>query len=751
MRSFAIIFTFLFIFFTTSHAGEGMWLPHLLKQLNEAEMQSLGMKMTAEDIYSVNNGSLKDAIVHFGGFCTGEVISSKGLVLTNHHCGYSRIQSHSTLERNYLKNGFWARSIDEELANPGLFVTFISRIEEVTDQALKGITDEMDEKERNILINQNLESIKSSTKLSEFEDVLIRPFYHGNQYFMFVTVTYSDVRLVGAPPSSIGKFGADTDNWEWPRHTGDFALFRIYADKDNNPAEYSESNVPYQPKHHLPISLDGVEEGDFTLVFGFPGRTEQYIPAVAVDQIVETLNPLKIEIRERALAILDQAMRNDPAIQIKYASKYASVANYYKKWIGESQGLIAVDALQKKRNYESEFQKKVNNNRKWRKAYGNILPQFDSLYASYEPLAYARDLFSEILGRNSDMMRYSSAASQLIRIGENNGKEAFFNRWEQSKGAMSDLYKNYDADTDEKVYAELLRLFDQFADESYYPAYLNEKLEGQTGGFDSLAASIYRQSYLTTFELLEKLMEGDDFEYILGQLKTDPAYMLYSELVNSYNGQVVTPLREVQEKIDPLQRLYMKAQMEVMDETTFWPDANSTMRVTYGQAEGYQPRDAVTYKPITYLSGVIDKYVPGDYEFDLPPKLLQLVGSRDYGIYTDDTGDVPICFLGSNHTTGGNSGSPAIDAYGNLIGLNFDRVWEGTMSDLNYDRSICRNIMVDARYILFIIDKFANARNIMSELTLVYPKSKKTPPVYPVELKEGRTILKEDSDLPTHR
>lgn len=751
MRSFAIIFTFLFTFISTSRAGEGMWLPHLLKQLNEAEMQSLGMKMTAEDIYSVNNGSLKDAIVHFGGFCTGEVISSKGLVLTNHHCGYSRIQSHSTLDRNYLKNGFWARSINEELPNPGLFVTFISRIEEVTDQALKGITDELDEKERSILINQNLESIKSSSKLSEFEDVLIRPFYHGNQYFMFVTVTYRDVRLVGAPPSSIGKFGADTDNWEWPRHTGDFALFRIYADKDNNPAEYSESNVPYKAKHHLPISLDGVEEGDFTMVFGFPGRTEQYIPAVAVEQIVETLNPLKIEIRERALAILDQAMRNDPAIQIKYASKYASVANYYKKWIGESQGLIAVDALQKKKNYESEFQKKVNKNRKWKKAFGDILTQFNVLYASYEPLAYARDLFSETLGRNSDMMRYSSAVSQLIRIGENNGKDAFFNRWNQSKDALSDLYKDYDAATDEKVYAELLSLFDQFADESYYPAYLKEKLDGQSGGFDALAASIYSKSYLTTFQRMEKLMEGDDFDYILKQLKTDPAYMLYSELVNSYNGKVIVPLREIQEQIDPLQRLYMKAQMEVMDGKTFWPDANSTLRVTYGQAEGYQPRDAVKYKPITYLSGVVDKYVPGDYEFDLPPKLLQLVGSRDFGIYTDATGDVPVCFLGSNHTTGGNSGSPAIDAYGNLIGLNFDRVWEGTMSDLNYDRSICRNIMVDARYILFIIDKYANAKNIMSELSLVYPKSNKTPPVYPTELKEGRTILKEESNLPTHR
>jgi len=728
MRIYLLFIILTFYAITPSFAGEGMWLPHLLKQLNEKEMQSMGMKMSASDIYDVNKGSLKDAIVHFGGFCTGEVISSQGLVLTNHHCGYARIQSHSSLESNYLKDGFWARNIEEELPNPGLFVTFISRIDEVTDAILYEVKADMTEAERTSMVDKNINKLLEETIRESYEDVLIRAFFNGNQYFMFTTITYRDVRLVGTPPSSIGKFGADTDNWEWPRHTGDFALFRIYADQNNMPAEYSPDNIPFVPKHHLPISLDGVSENDFTLVFGFPGRTDQYLPAIAVEQVLEVQNPLKIAIRERVLSILDQDMRADPAIQIQYAPKYASTANAYKKWIGESQGLRSVNALQKKLDYEKDFQERLKKNKEWSNQYGSILPQFDRLYAEVSHLIYARDLFSEMLGRNSDMMRFASTASLMLRIAQNNGEDALFTRWNQMKAGLQEQYRDYHGPTDSKVYSALLEMFVEKADESHVPGYILGL--SRNGSFDEASRLVYANSYLSSFEKLETLMDGTGMEQIVSSLEADPAYLIYKSIVDSYNEKVVGDLRTLQQEIDQLQRMYIKAQMEVFAEKRFWPDANSTLRVTYGNVEGYQPRDAVRYHPKTYLSGVIEKYVPNDYEFDLPEQLLQLHESKNYGWYADETGDVPICFLGSNHTTGGNSGSPAIDAYGNLVGLNFDRVWEGTMSDLNYDRSICRNIMVDARYILFIIDKFAGAKNIMSELTLVYPKTKKTPPKF---------------------
>jgi len=727
IRFFLAIVLFLWSI-TTVLAGEGMWLPHLLKQLNEKEMQSMGMKMSASDIYDVNKGSLKDAIVHFGGFCTGEVISSKGLLLTNHHCGYSRIQSHSTLTSNYLKDGFWAYSLAEELPNPGLFVTFISRIDDVTHQVLQDVEDNMTESERKQQVDRNISKILAETPKADFEENMIRAFFHGNQFFMFTTVTYNDVRLVGAPPSSIGKFGADTDNWEWPRHTGDFALFRIYAGPDNMPAAYSPDNIPYTPKHHLPISLDGVAEDDFTLVFGFPGRTDQYLPAIAVEQILAIQNPAKIKIRERVLAILDKDMRADPAVQIQYAPKYASVANAYKKWIGESQGLETVNALQKKRDFEKEFQSRVSKNTLWNQSYGKILSEMEELYQKVSPYYYARDVFSEVLGRNSDLMRFASTASTLIRIAENNGEDAFFTRWAQMKDGLKEQFKDHHGPTDSKVYAALLEMFVDMAAAAHIPGYIKTFAERRS--FDELTKMTYSTSNLASFEKMEQLMEGQDFQQIISALQSDPAYMIYKSIADAYNDNVVGDLRVYQQEIDLLQRTYMKALIEVFPEKRFWPDANSTLRVTYGNVEGYRPRDAVRYQPKTYLSGVIDKYVPDDYEFDLPSKLIELSASKDFGWYADETGDVPICFLGSNHTTGGNSGSPAIDAYGNLVGLNFDRVWEGTMSDLNYDRSICRNIMVDSRYILFIIDKFAGAKNIMAELTLVYPKSNKKPPVF---------------------
>lgn len=711
----------IFLFLSVSvFAGEGMWLPLLLESLNEKEMRGLGMKMKAKDIYDVNNGSLKDAIVHFGGFCTSELISGEGLLLTNHHCGYSAIQSHTSLENNYLKNGFWAMSKKDELPNPGLTATFIVRIEDVTKKVLKGVKDKMSATEMQSTIDKNINGVIDSEDLNAFEEAAIKPFFKGNQYFMFVTVTYKDVRLVGAPPENIGKFGADTDNWEWPRHTGDFSLFRIYADENNMPAEYSEDNVPYQPKHFLPISVDGVEEGDFTLVFGFPGTTDQYLPSPAIDQLVNTLNPAKIALRDRALKIMDEYMRADEGIRIKYASKFARIANYWKKWIGESQGLLATDAIGKKQRLEKEFSERISQKNKWSSEYGNLLSDFDKAYAEISTLAYTRDYYSEVAGRNVEIFTIQSLIQRLIDTYQNNGVEGYENFKSRLVPYFNNFYKDYEAEIDQKIFAALLEMYVENVDNEFIPPSLLQ----YDMGYDQISETLFSNSVLNDKASLMNTFSLPAAEAIK-KLEGDAIVQLGAEWKKLFDEKVATPYNRQKVVIDGLQKTYMAALMEVFPERTFWPDANSTLRVTYGQVEGYHPKDGVYYLPVTYLEGVMDKYLPGDYEFDVSEKLIQLYESKDYGIYADKTGKVPVCFLGSNHTTGGNSGSPAIDAHGNLVGLNFDRVWEGTMSDYNYDRSICRNIMVDIRYILFVVDKYAGASHLIDEMEIVYPKSKK--------------------------
>ncbi len=696
-------------FLNLSFAGEGMWIPLLLKSLNEAEMQQMGMKLSAEDIYSINKGSLKDAIVHFGGFCTSEIISSEGLLLTNHHCGYGQIQSHSSLENNLLKNGFWAKNKKEELANPGLTATLIDQIIDVSEKILAGVTEEMTLKERQSLVDQNIAALKSGYNLADYQDLVVRPFYHGNQYFAFITTTYRDIRLVGTPPESIGKFGADTDNWVWPRHTGDFALFRIYAGPDNMPADYSENNIPYKPKHHLPISLDGVEEGDFTLVFGFPGRTQEYLPAAAVEQIVEVSNPAKIAIRETALGIIDKYMRADEETRIKYASKFARVANYWKKWIGESKGIKRTKGIEKKKAFEKEFQSALSAD----SPYKNLLSEFSALYKEQEPLAYVRDYYSEVAGRNIELMRLISISNRLVSNYENNGEESYNNYKSRVIPWLENFYKDYDARIDQEVFQALVTMYIEDVGTEYFPKQINE--------ID--AESFYKNTALSSQEKMMSLL-SEPAESAVAKLKEDPAFMFGKAWRELYTEKVGNPINNISYQLDSLQRIYMKALMETFPDRRFYPDANSTMRITYGKVDGYNPVDAVRYTPITYLDGVIEKYQPGDYEFDVSDKLLELYEKKDYGQYTDKTGKVPVCFIGTNHTTGGNSGSPAIDAYGNLIGLNFDRAWEGTMSDYNYDASICRNIMVDARYILFVVDKLAGATHLIEEMDLVRPKQK---------------------------
>ncbi len=690
----------------------GMWIPSLLEGMNEKEMKTLGMKMSIQDIYDVNNSSMKDAVPHFNGGCTSEVISAQGLLLTNHHCGYGQIQAHSSVENDYLLNGFWAKNKAEELPNDNLEVTFIVRIEDVTNAVMNGVKVKDSEAKKQEKIKQNIERTIATFPKKEWQENRIKSFYEGNQYILFVTETFSDVRLVGAPPSSIGKFGSDTDNWVWPRHTGDFALFRIYADKNNRPAKYSKDNVPYQPKHFFPISLDGVAQDDFTMVFGYPGRTQEYLPSFAIEQIINDLNPTRIGIRDAALKIIDEYMRNDQAIKIQYASKFASTANYWKKWIGESQGLKKTNAVAAKKDFEKDFIERARKSKN-AKEYIAILPQFDKLYTEIAPYSLSREYFVEVVMRNTELL---SVAWRIYNLEQNFANEqAYQNRKANLIKSQERFYKNYNKVVDEHVFEAIVGLYKKNAPAQFLPTAL------KNADIATLTKEIYNSSKLTSYEGLQELLKGDA-KQAQAALNADKGYVFAKSLIENYNNVILPKYEELDTQISALQRTYMKAQLELYPDARIFPDANSTLRVTYGKVDGYSPRDAVYYEPLTHLDGIMEKYVPGDYEFDVPAKLIELYNTKDYGMYADKDGKLPVNFIATNHTTGGNSGSPALDAYGNLIGLNFDRVWEGTMSDIYYDPSICRNIMVDARYILFIIDKFADAKHLIDELKLVSPK-----------------------------
>ncbi|QXP77430.1 MULTISPECIES: S46 family peptidase [Winogradskyella] len=694
MRFFKILF--FFVVFQVSAQQGGMWIPSLLEGMNEDEMQSLGSKLTAQDIYDVNNSSLKDAIGHFNGGCTSEVISDQGLVLTNHHCGFSQIQSHSSLENDYLKDGFWAMNLEDELPNEGLFIEFIVSIHDVSDVVLKGITTNMTETEKQSLISKNSNAALKTWPKETWQDLKTKAFFEGNQYFLFVTERFEDIRLVGAPPTSIGKFGSDTDNWVFPRHTGDFSMFRIYADANNRPAKYSKDNQPYKPKHFLPISLDGVEEGDFTMVFGFPGTTSEYLPAVAIEHITEEFNPTNIAIREAALKVIDQKMKTSDDVRIKYASKQARIANAWKKWIGENLGIKKTNAVEKRREFEATFTKALKE-KGLEDKYGHILPEFDKLYKDFAPIDIKRRNFIEVFFTTNELMQMTFRAYQIEQALIEN-PAILENAKASLTGTLKGIHKNYDVDVDKGVYLNVMPLYSKDVD-----------------------ATIYDKTAFTHLDSALKLLEGDA-DTVIKNLNNDAAFAYAKPMITEFFDSINKDYEAKNAPITALQTEYMTALMEALPNERYFPDANSTLRVTYGQVRGYSPRDAVYYNPVSYLEGVIEKYIPGDYEFDVPQKLIELYEAKDYGQYVDSNGKVPVCFLGTNHTTGGNSGSPAIDAEGNLVGLNFDRVWEGTMSDMNYDPEICRNIMVDLRYVLFIVDKYAGAQHLIDEMTLVHPK-----------------------------
>ncbi|MBK8608774.1 MAG: S46 family peptidase [Chitinophagaceae bacterium] len=708
--------------FYKGFAEEGMWLPQLLQSMNEKDMKRMGMKINASDIYNINRGSLKDAIVSFGGFCTAEVISDKGLLLTNHHCGFDAIQTHSSLQNNYIKNGFWAYNNGQELKNEGLFATFIVRIEDVTKAVLSGLRDDLSEKERQGLIDKNMAALKQMVKKESYQDILIRSFFEANKYYLFVTETYRDVRLVGAPPSSIGNYGKDTDNWMWPRHTGDFSMFRIYAGKNNKPAAYSPDNVPYQPKRSLQISLDGVKEGDFTMVFGFPGRTNEYLHSSAIEQTVRVNDPAKVGIRTKALQVIDGFMRSDETIGIQYAKKYANISNAWKKWQGEILGLTKSNAVQKRKEMEDGFEKIVLSKPELNVAYVGLLNNLKTAYDKIEPYGFARDYFSEITSK-IEILGFANQLKAVVNAYEKNGEAGYAEAKTKAIKRLEDDYGDYSVAVDKKLFEVLMDMYVADQKDNYVSPFFKSLLKQNNNNYAKTADAVFSQSKVYDSKKLQTLLTGSAKD-VTEAITNDMAYQLILDMQETFSKEVAGNLNALQAEINQLQRIYMKAQMDVFTKKAFYPDANSTLRVTYGNVKDYQPRDGVKYEFQSYMEGVMEKYVPGDYEFDLPKKMIDLYNKKDFGRWGVN-GRQPVCFIAANHTTGGNSGSPALDAYGNLVGLNFDRVWEGTMSDINYDPSICRNIMVDIRYVMFIVDKYAEAKNLIAEMKFVSKKTKK--------------------------
>ncbi|WP_423128416.1 S46 family peptidase [Gaoshiqia sp. Z1-71] len=694
-------------------AKEGMWIPTLMEKYNIEDMRQMGFRLNADDIYSINRNSMKDAVVLFGSGCTGELVSEEGLLLTNHHCGYSAIQSHSSVEHDYLTDGFWAMSKEEELPNPGLIVRFLERMDDVTDSILSG-TEGLEGDQLAAKIKRNTRSAESVfSEKGKFEAV-VKPIFHGNQYFVYIYKVYRDVRLVGAPPSSIGKFGGDTDNWMWPRHTGDFSIFRIYADRNNEPAEYSPDNVPYRPKSFFPISKKGIRQDDFILVFGFPGSTEQYLPSQEVDLIMHQSDPDKVKIRTEKLEIMARHMDANPKVRIQYASKYARTSNSWKRWQGEIKGLKRMNAPDLKRSFEQQFKNWYEQNDSLISIYSAIFPRFEKLYIDLTPYNKAYNYYDEIVIRGTDIFsladnfpRNGSGWSQINEDLLRKYKEELNNR-------IREYFKDYDQKVDEEVFVRLIRVLYSDLDPSFLPNGFRELMRLHDDA--KLLDKVYRKSVFTDEKKLLDLVEQLD-EKTIEKLQKDPVMALYKELRSHYARNIESVYQSIRSQIDVSQQIYMRGIMEMQKERALYPDANLTLRVAYGKVEGYKPADGVVYKYYTTLKGIVEKDNPLIYDYDVPQRLRDLYAAKDYGDYARE-GELPVAFAASVHTTGGNSGSPAINANGELVGINFDRCWEGTMSDIMYDPDVCRNIMIDIRYVLFLIDKFAGAGYLLDEMDL---------------------------------
>lgn len=692
-------------------ADEGMWIPILLEKYNYEDMKKKGFKLTPEDIYSINKACLKDAIVIFGKGCTGELISDKGLIITNHHCGYSQIQAHSTIDHDYLTDGFWAMSQTEELTNPALTVQFLVRMEDVTAKILKDISDTTSEANRQKIIKKHISELTKMTTEGNHYNVSIKPFYYGNEYYMFIYEEFKDIRLVGAPPSGIGKFGGDTDNWMWPRHTGDFSLFRIYANRKNEPADYAPENVPYKPKKSLQISIKGVKKDDFTFVFGYPGRTAEYLTSFGVEQIYQVKNPHLILIRKKILDIMGEDMKTSNQIRIQYAFKYASFANGWKKWMGENKGLQKLNAIEKKKALEAQFQTWADANEDRKKKYGSLLQQFEKCYKEVVPINLVTDYLNEITSSVDLIEVVRQIYLALIYTQPTDLQKTITSL----KTFVKKTYKDVNINTDKKLFSSLMKMYCENIDSAFKPQIFSNAERKFDGNYNKYTDYIYSESIFANEEKLLKFLDNYKSSS-QKKLQKDPAFIHVKDMIDMSIKVGKKVSANVQ--IENLYRLWIAGLREMQTDKLFYPDANFTLRVTYGKVDNYEPADGVTYNYFTTLDGIIAKDDSLIYDYRVPKKLKELYKQKDFGKYSEN-GVMKVAFTASNHTTGGNSGSPVLNAEGQLIGVNFDRNWEGTMSDIMYDPSQCRNIAIDIRYALFIIDKFAGAGHLIKEMNIV--------------------------------
>lgn len=714
---------------SSAFADEGMWLPLHIDRLNQVDMQKMGLQLTADEIYSINHSSLKDAIVNLGGgFCTGEIISKEGLLLTNHHCGYSTIQKHSTVENDILTNGFWAQTKSDEKPNEGLFVQFLVRIEDVTDKVLKKVSGKISEDERTEIVDNAIAEITAEAKGDTHYDVKVKSFYEGNEFYLFVYESFYDVRLVGAPPESIGKFGGDTDNWMWPRHTGDFSLFRVYSGPDGKPAKYSAENIPLKPKHHLPVSLDGVQENDFAMIFGYPGSTNRYLTSFGVDLAIEETNPARVKIRGKKLEIMKEGMDADPAVRLGYASKYAGVSNYWKYFIGQTNGLKNLDVYGKKVAIEKELSAWINSKKSRIKKYGDPVADIGEAYK--EVKKYNLPYYYHIeAGFGIELVKSGYKMSSLIKAlkDEEKEEEAIQTSIQKYRASSESFFKDYNADIDKKVLMAMIKFIMEDVDAEFIPEALvavNPTSDdtkslftgykaSKNGDYRAFADYVFSNSILVDESKMNAFYDNPKVEI----LENDPGYILANSIYISYKNISVKRGDSIG-KLEKGRRNFIAALRDMNDHKNYYPDANSTMRLTYGKVLSYDARDAVHFHYLTTLDGVIEKEDPTNPEFIVHPTLKELHEAKDYGQYSSD-GNLYVGFLTNNDITGGNSGSPVINGKGHLIGIAFDGNWEAMSGDIAFEPELQRCINVDIRYTLFIIDKFAGASHLIDEMTII--------------------------------